>query len=149
MSDPDPMTASGSSDSASGSMSVAEVTGLISIFAGMLNTMQANIIGRLDDNSRAASERWARHDQDLDRNREAVVTRFLKVEGSLETQGKVLSNHLERQHDADVRLKARVQPIRTILGLTVKNWRTILLFIFAVLAVAAAAPDALHRILGI
>jgi len=30
-----------------------------------------------------------------------------------------------------------------------QNWRTILLFIFAVLRSPPAAPDALHRILGI
>jgi hypothetical protein len=130
------------------SMSVVEVTGLINLFAGLLNTSTSLILGRLDENAKMASERWMKHDAELARNRDAIVARFEKIEGVLDKDVKTLDEHLSKAHDDQVALDARVRPVMTLAGAVQRNWKTILLFIVAVLAILGFSVETFQRILG-
>jgi hypothetical protein len=125
-------------------LSVAETTALINVFAGMLNSATQLIITRLDDNSRMASERWAKHDAELDRNREIVVARFLKIETALDAHLVVANAHFVREHDEDLVMDARVRPVRVSLAYVIAHWKTALLVILSVLGLMGIWLDVLR-----
>jgi len=130
------------------SMTVSEVTGLVNLFTSMLSTSTAQIIGRIDDNARVETERWTRHDVDLERNREAIVARFLKVETALDSHLMVANIHFAKEHDEDLVMDARVRPVRSAGDWLARNWRTILLFIFGILALLGFSGETLQRLTG-
>ena len=134
-------------------MSIIEVTGLVNMFAGMLDRMEQRIIARLDDNSRMASERWAKHDQELERSREAVIARFLSIEKGLDDHLTVANERWAKEHDDDVRMDARVQPVKNGIRYAMIHWRTIALFVLVLLTLLgvifnAASIDQLHQDIG-
>jgi|WetSurMetagenome_2_1015567.scaffolds.fasta_scaffold03982_5 hypothetical protein len=129
-------------------MSVVEATGLINLFAGLLNTSTSLILGRLDENAKAAAERWAKHDSDLERNRETIVKRFAHLEERLDKDVRALDEHLLKAHDDQVALDARVRPVRTLAGTLQRNWKTILLFIVAALSIFGFSVETFQRLLG-
>jgi len=125
-------------------MSIIEVTGLVNMFAGMLDRMEQRIIARLDDNSRMASERWAKHDQELERNREAVVARFLAIEKGLDDHLTVANERWAKEHDEDVRMDARVQPVKNGIRYAMIHWRTIVLFVLIFLTMIGVIFNAIN-----
>jgi hypothetical protein len=126
---------------ADGSMSAAEVTGLVTLFTSMLHTSTVQIIGRMDDNARMASERWVKHDIELERNRETVVARFLKVETALDAHLVVANAHFVREHDEDLVMDARVRPVKTSLAYVVAHWKTAALVILSVVGLLGVWLD--------
>jgi len=123
------------------SMSVSEVTGLVNLFTSMLTTSTAQIIARIDDNSKSETERWRKHDVELDRNREAVVARFLKVEEALDAHLMVANVHFAKEHDEDLVMDARVQPVKTSIAYVIAHWKTAALVILSVLGLLGVWLD--------
>lgn len=122
-------------------MTVTEYTGLISLISTMLGQMETRILDRLSDNSRRAAERWARHDEDSKRVLADWDARFLRLEESVH----------EHHHAAEidhVAWDARIGPVRNTAALLSKNWRTLLLALFAVLGFLAITADVVARYLG-
>ena len=122
-------------------LSVAETTALINVFAGMLNSSTQLIIARLDDNARMASERWVRHDAELERNRELVVARFLNVECALDAHLMVANAHFAKEHDEDLVMDARVQPVKTSLAYVASHWKTAALVVLSVVGLLGVWLD--------
>ena len=122
-------------------LSVAETTALINVFAGMLNSSTQLIIARLDDNARMASERWVRHDAELERNRELVVARFLNVECALDAHLMVANAHFAKEHDEDLVMDARVQPVKTSLAYVAAHWKTAALVVLSVVGLLGVWLD--------
>ena len=125
-------------------MSVAEVTGLVNLFTSMLATSTAQIIARIDANSSAESERWRKHDAELDRNREQVVERFLKVENALDRHLQVANAHFTKEHDEDLVMDARVRPVRVSLAYVAGHWKTVLLVLLSVLGLMGVWLDVIR-----
>jgi len=122
-------------------LSVAETTALINVFAGMLNSSTQLIIARLDDNARMASERWVRHDAELERNRELVGARFLNVECALDAHLMVANAHFAKEHDEDLVMDARVQPVKTSLAYVAAHWKTAALVVLSVVGLLGVWLD--------
>lgn len=122
-------------------MTVTEYTGLISLISGMLAAMETRILERLTDNSRLAAERWARHDEDSKRVLADWDARFGRLEAKVE----------EHHHAAElehVTWDARISPLRNTATLIAKNWKTLLLALFAALGFIAISADIVARYLG-
>lgn len=110
-----------------GSMSVTEVTGLVQLFNNQLLAMEGRLVAKMDDNSRLASERWVRHDQELEANTRRIVKRFEEIEKSILVIETTLESHLKKEHDEELVVQARVRPVVTVAQYVAKNWRTIAL----------------------
>ena len=87
------------------SLQPSEITGLIGLFQTMLDRTERNILERLDENSRGATERWAKHDAELAENTRRVVARFEAIEGAVR-------EHHQLAHEAQIRSDARIRPLR-------------------------------------
>jgi hypothetical protein len=124
----------------------ADVTGIVGLFNGMLVAMEGRLIDKLNENSRGATERWAKHDREMDANREAVLSRFAKVETSILTVETCLNAHLDKEHDEELAAKARVQPVVVSAQYLSRNWKTVLLILFSILALAGLIDDATLRL---
>lgn len=121
---------------------VTEYTGLLNLISGMLTAMEARILDRLSDNSRMASERWARHDEDSRRIVAEWERRFVVLETSVH----------EHHHAAEIEhiaWDARLGPVRNTLALIARNWKTIALALFALLGFLAVFLDIVARYLGL
>ena len=129
-------------------LTASEITGLIGLFQTMLDAMEGRIIERLDANSRGASDRWRKHDEELAANTKRVVERFEKVEAAIATTTKVLQAHLDREHEEDVRMDARIRPIRGTVGWLWAHWRDVVLLIIGVIAAGTFIVEAFGRVLG-
>ena len=116
-----------------GVLTATDVTALVGLMSGMLDRMESRIIARLDDNSRLASERWQKHDAELEANTRRVVKRFEVIEGELLTVSNCLKGHLDKEHDEAVTTSARVRPVKTVLGWAIVNWKNIALLVIAAL----------------
>jgi hypothetical protein len=116
-------------------LTATDVTALVSLMSGMLDRMESRIIARLDDNSRLASERWAKHDAELAENTKRVVKRFEVVEADLLTVSNCLKGHLDKEHDEELASEIRVRPVKSIGRFVVANWKDILILVIGVLAV--------------
>lgn len=120
----------------SGQMSAADVTALVTLFSGMLDAMERRIINRLDQNATGASERWKAHEKE-----------HTDADKRLCDMQDLLSDHLNAERDEDLIAQARVAPVKTAFGWFVGNWRTVMLFIFAALAIVGFIGDAIHGML--
>lgn len=129
-----------------GILTANDVTALVSLMSGMLDRMEGRIIGRLDDNSRLASERWQKHDSELEANPRRVVARFEAIEAELLTVSQCLKAHLDKEHDEQVAVDARVRPVKTVLGFVVANWKSIALAILALAGIVGWAGLETHII---
>jgi hypothetical protein len=132
---------------APGTMSVTEVTGLVNLFNGMLMAMEGRLIAKMDDNSRLASANWIRHDQDLAANTKRIVDRFEKIEASLLKVETCLQVHLDQEHEDRIANEARVKPVIMSVQWLTKNWRTILLFIVAMLAILGFSGETADKLI--
>lgn len=129
-------------------LTASEITGLIGLFQTMLDAMEGRIIDRLDANSRGASDRWRKHDEELAANTQRVVARFERVEAAIATTAKALEMHLDREHDDDVRMDARIRPIRGSLGWVWAHWRDLVLLGIGLVALGTFIVEAFGRVLG-
>jgi hypothetical protein len=130
-------------------MTVTEVTGLVNLFNGMLLSMEGRLIDKMDDNSRLAAERWAKHDAELSANTKRVVERFEKTEAAILVLEESLSVHLRREHDEDIANEARVKPVKTVVGFLWAHWRDLVLLFIGLFALMTFLVDAFGHVLGI
>jgi hypothetical protein len=114
-------------------LTATDVTALVSLMSGMLDRMESRIIARLDDNSRGASERWAKHDAELATSTARVVKRFEGLEVELLTVSNCLKGHLDKEHDEDLVSDARVRPVKSLGRWLATNWKDILISLLGVL----------------
>lgn len=110
-------------------MSITEVTALVQLFNNQLSAMEIRLSQKMDENSARATERWAKHDAELEVNSKRVVARFEKMESAILTIEKSLEAHLDREHEARLVTEARVKPVKTFAEYVAKNWKTIMLII--------------------
>src|SRR5512141_878430 len=110
-----------------GTMTVSEVTSLVTLFNGMLLAMEGRLARKIEDMAQVSRDRWARHDLDLDRERALMLARFERIE-------KVVNDHISQEHEEEIILEARVRPVKNVFSYLAKNWRTVLLIIVSVLA---------------
>jgi hypothetical protein len=129
-------------------LTASEITGLIGLFQTMLDAMEGRIIDRLDINSRGATERWQKHDAELATNTARVVARFEKVETAIDLTTKALQAHLDREHDDDVRMDARIRPIRGSIGWVWSHWRDIVLLVIGLIALGTFLVESFGRVIG-
>ena len=116
-----------------GVLTASDVTALMGLMSGMLDRMEGRILARLDDNSRMASERWTKHDQELEANTKRVIKRFEEIERDLLTVSRSLEAHLAKEHDDAVAIEARTRPVRSLLGWLIVNWKNVALLLIALL----------------
>lgn len=129
-----------------GTMTVSEVTGLVNLFNNQLALMEGRLVNKMDDNSRLASERWVRHDAELDRNTKRIVARFEAIEGSILTIEKTLNAHLDKEHDEEIATEARVKPVKNVAGWFWRNWRDLLLLFIGLVAAGTFFLDWLTHV---
>ena len=129
-------------------LSGADMLALVSHITGLLSEMEGRIMGRLDRNAAGATERWQLHDAQLEANTKRNVERFAKIEAALDAHILVLNAHLDREHDQEIALDARVRPVRTSVAWIIEHWGSILLFLFGLLGFLAIAADVIARYLG-
>jgi hypothetical protein len=129
-------------------MSVMDVTALVSMFGGMLSAMEGRILDRMRENSSAATDRWKLHDDQLARDREAVIGRFVKVENRVEEVNVSVTAHHRQAHERDLVTQARVKPIKTLTGWVWANRNSLLLVGIGLLTILASLGDTLQRLVG-
>lgn len=125
----------------SGGMTASEVTSLVNLFNGMLLAMEGRLTAKMDDNARAATERWAKHDYDAQVTLASWSDRFLKLEEALD-------RHLRQEEDEDLIVAARIKPVKTTIQYLASNWRTILLLIVSLLAILGFSTRTFQEIIG-
>jgi len=144
-------------ESNSGSMSVTEVTGLVQLFNNSLLAMEGRLVAKMDDSSRLASERWIKHDRDSERIVGDIEKRIVTVQCELQKEIDLLATtlkdhigiantHWEKEHEEEIRLDARLTPVKGALAYVRRNWKTILLVIMSILAVVGFSRDTLHQL---
>ena len=126
----------------------AEITGLIGLFQTMLDRTERNILDRLEFNSRGAADRWRKHDDELTANTARVVARFEKVEASIDVTSKALQAHLDREHEDDIRMDARVRPVQIGVAWAAGHWKDIAILLVGIIGLFAVAADIASRYLG-
>lgn len=115
---------------------VGDAAALIAAVATLVAGSTQTIMARLDENARGATERWRLHDEELARNRAAITAKFEKieneltaevnrVESALEAHLVIANAHFQREHDDDLVLRARIQPVRSGVAWIVANWKTV------------------------
>lgn len=117
--------------------SLDAVTTLIHSFASMMANMEKRITEQINANAAASKERWGRWEQEFKEYREANDRRIAGVEDRL--------GHLE---DDDQREKlvwdARWGPVRNVIIFLSRNWKTILVVLFAILGAIGLAERAIE-----
>jgi hypothetical protein len=126
-----------------------DVTALMSLINSMLQAMEYRILQRLDTNSIAAAERWAKHDAELEQSNRRTADRFERMELALEATNEVVQGHLRKQQDAEIRMDARVRPIRGSLSWLWLHWRDIVLLVIGMIALGTFLVDAFGHAFGI
>ena len=126
------------------SLSAAEVTALVGLFQGMLSGTENRILAAMADNSRAAGERWAKHDAELAANTARVTARFLDLDARLQTTADTLQAYLSREHDDDVAMQARIQPIRGSIAWLWLHWKELALFLLGLATLVNVMLNALQ-----
>lgn len=112
--------------------SLDAVTTLIHSFASMMANMEKRITEQINANAAASKERWGRWETEFKEYREANDRRIANVEG-----------RVEALEDDDQREKlvwdARWGPVRNTLIFLSRNWKTILVVLFALLGAIGLA----------
>jgi hypothetical protein len=129
-------------------LTASEITGLIGLFQTMLDKTEGRILDAMAGNSERATERWAKHDAELERNTKRVTDRFAQIDARLQTTVDTLQAHLDREHDDDIRMDARIRPIRGSLAWLWAHWRDVVLLMIGLIALGTFAVEAFGRVLG-
>jgi hypothetical protein len=130
------------------SMSAGEVLHLISLFDRSLERMETRIIAKMEENSEGAKERWKRHDEALAANTIRVVSRFEKMESALLKVETLLDQHLDREHEEDIRMDARIRPLRGSISWLWAQRKDIVIVLIGFGVFATFLLEAFGRILG-
>jgi hypothetical protein len=139
--------------------SVADAASLIAAVATLVAGSTATIITRLDALERGETTRWRLHDEELERNRKTITTKFEKIENelaaeivrvekALEAHLVVANAHFARERDEDLVMDGRVRPIRTGVAWLVANYKNIVILLIGILGFIAVAADIAARYLG-
>lgn len=126
----------------------AEITGLIGLFQTMLDRTERNILDRLDGNAKSATARWVKHDDDARAAAARTDARFVKIEEALDTTVNTLQAYLDREHDEDVRMDARIRPLRGSIGWLWNQRRDIVIVLIGLVALGTFLVEAFGRVLG-
>ena len=118
-----------------------DVTALMSLINSMLQAMEFRILQRLDLNSAAATERWAKHDAELEQNTRRVVARFEQLELALEATNVLVLEHHQREHEKQIVMDARVRPIRGSIKWLWGHWRDVVLLTIGLIALGTFLLD--------
>lgn len=129
-------------------MTITEVTALVQLFNSQLLEVERRLGEKMDGNSAAAAERWARHDAELQTNTARIVARFEKIEEAMLTVEKALEQHLDGHHDEDLVMDARLRPVRSGAQWLIANYKNIAILLIGLLGFFAVAADILSRYLG-
>lgn len=121
----------------------------MSLINSMLQAMEYRILQRLDQNSLAATERWAKHDAELAANTKRVVDRFEKLELALEATNQSVREHHQREHEKQLVVDARIRPIRGSIAWLWLHWRDIVLLLIGLIALGTFVADAIGHGLGV
>lgn len=116
----------------------SDVLGIITVFERMLLAMEARLVAKMDDNSQAAAERWARHDRELEASTARMEERFQKVEHNLLTVETLLEGHLQKDREEDLVSAARVAPVKTTFTWLWSHWRDLVLVAIGLIALVNA-----------
>lgn len=117
------------------------VTTLIHSFASMMTAMEARITDQIKDNATASKERWSRWEQEFRDYRTATDRRIATLEDSVHA-------HHTKEHEEEIRLEARVKPIKGTVAWFWRNWRDLLIIAIGLMAFAAAFGEWFGRIFG-
>lgn len=142
-----------------GQLSVSDVMGLVRLFNDSLLAMETRLGAKMDDNSRAASDRWTKHDRDNERVLADIEKRFAKMEaefckqtasiaGDLKAHVAVAQERWDKEHDEELILDARLTPVKGAFAYLRRNWKTILLVIVSILAVLGFSVSTFQNILS-
>lgn len=127
-----------------GSMTVTEVTGLVQLFNNQLLAMEGRLVLKIDEAASAQADRWTSHDVWVNENSRKVDARFEKIEAAMLITEKALEAHLDREHDEQIAIDARVKPVKTAVGFLWEHWRDLVLLgigLFAFLTFMAQFID--------
>jgi len=117
--------------------SLDAVTTLIHSFASMMTAMEARISRQITDNATASKERWSRWETDFRDYREANDRRVEAIASDLH-------NHLEDRERNELVWNARLGPARKAATLISRNWKTVVVLLFAMLGALGIAQDILN-----
>jgi hypothetical protein len=126
-----------------------DVTALMSLINSMLQAMEFRILQRLDLNSQAATERWAKHDAELAENTKRVVDRFERLELALEATNVSVRDHHQREHERQIVTDARIRPIRGSISWLWLHWRDVVLLIIGMIALGTFLVDFFGHTFGV
>lgn len=122
--------------------SVDTVTTLIQSFGQMMADMERRITERINENAAASRERWTRWEADFCEYRNETNRRIELLEVRVET-------HLDTVDREHLVWDARFGPVRNAARFVARNWRTILLLLFALLGVLGMAQGTLGWLVGL
>jgi hypothetical protein len=131
---------------ASPGMSVVEVTALVTLFNQMLQGSTASILAAMAANSAAASERWQKHEADhaadLADNTRRITDHFAlhenRIKGldtRIDSTDETVQGILDKEHDDDVRMDARVRPITRSAQWLTDHWKDVALLLLGLAAI--------------
>jgi hypothetical protein len=112
---------------------------ILHLFEVMLLAMERRLVEKMDDNSRLASERWAKHDIELEQNTKRVVDRFAALETTL-------GLHLDEANNRKLVAEARTRPIRSSVGWLWDHWRDVVLLAIGLFALLTAITEVLAKV---
>lgn len=127
-----------------GSPDAAWVAAIAALIAGSTQT----IVSRIDAMERSENDRWRLHDEELERNRTTVTSKFLKIEAQLDAHIKIANDRWAKEHDDDVRMDARVRPVQIGVAWAVNHWKDIVILLVGIVGLLAIAADVVSRYLG-
>ena len=130
------------------SVSAAGVTSLVALFQTMLLATEKRILDAMAENSHAAADRWKKHDDELERNTQRVTERFVALDARLQTTADALAAHLDAERVEDIRMDARIRPIRGSIAWLWIHWRDVVLLTIGLIALGTFLIDALSHTFG-
>ena len=123
--------------------SLDAITVLVHSFGSMISSMEARITARINENAAASKERWSSWEADFRQYRDANDRRVALLEDRVGTIEKV-------QEREKIVWDARLGPLRSLLVVLSRSWRTILVVAFAILGALGLAnsilADGLHAL---
>lgn len=129
------------------SLSIQDVTSLVHLFNNMLSGVEGRLVAKLDENERRAQLQWSAHGKETDVVVTSFNTHYADLAQRVDSIEKRVNIHLDKERDETLVLNARVAPIKSVVLLVVKNWKTILLVILALLALFDISADTIRKIL--
>lgn len=128
-------------------LSARDVTSLVQLFNVMLNAMEGRIVRKIDDYAHSESRRWEEHAADVQRLTESWTTRAIAIETTIADLERRLDDHLDKEHDEEVRADARIRPVKTVAEWFVFHWRDLVILGIGIIALLGFLGDTLSHLL--